>query len=120
MGLFDWLRGRAKPEAKEAEASTPPEPEIAPGCPVSEWEEVPAYIPVDPSEHMPAVVIASAIAAGERAQSELTVKNVLVANPEHQCVTAISAALVAGAMEKSEFVVRKVYKQKPLEESHAA
>lgn len=89
--------------------------EIAPGFPLDEWEEVPAYLPVDPAEHLPACIIASAIAAGAQEESKLVVKRVSVANPEHQRVAVIATALGAGALEKSSFAVKRIYKQKDME-----
>lgn len=122
MGLFSWFNKRldAK-EQHDVPAETPQKraAPVAPRQPVSEWEPVPAYLPVDPHEHIAAVVIASAIAAGDRSASELKVKRVLMANPEHRLVTAIATALAAGALEHSSFTVKNIYKMKE-EGSHAA
>lgn len=134
MGLRSWLRARTQrasaqrdtqPEPPSHASSAPrparaPEPEIAPGCPVSAWEAVPAYLPVDPAEHRTAVVIASAIAAGDRPESKLRVRIVSVANPEYRRVACIATALGAGALDKSSFTVKKIYRKKALEDTHAA
>lgn len=123
MGFFDWLLHRnAEPEEPKtaAPATAAPEPAPAPAHPEDEWERVPAYLPVDASEHRPVVIAATAIAAGDRPESQLTVRRVSVVNPEHRLVSCIASALAAGALEKSQFVVRNVYKKKVMEEDHAS
>ena len=119
MGFLSWLSDRSSRRTQKRatpNAETPsPRAQIAPGFPLDEWEEVPAYLPVDPAEHLPACIIASAIAAGAQEESKLVVKRVSVANPEHQRVAAIATALGAGALEKSSFAVKRIYKQKDME-----
>lgn len=133
MGLRSWLLARLKhafardghpgpsPQSSAHRASAAPAiPELAPGCPATDWEEVPAYLPVDPAEHRIACVIASAIAAGDHPESKMAVRSLSIANPEHRRVAAIAAALGAGALEQSSFTVKKIYRKKVLEETHAA
>ena len=129
MGLRSWLRDRLlhmtarrppRQEPSSHHTAAPREPEIAPGLPARDWEELPAYLPVDPAEHRAACVIASALAAGDRPESKVVVRSIAVANPEFQRVSAIAAALAAGALEKSSLTVRKIYRKKALEEPHAA
>lgn len=119
MGFLSWLRDRSSRRTQKhaaPNAETPsPRAQIAPGFPLDEWEEVPAYLPVDPAEHLPACIIASAIAAGAQEESKLVVKSVSIANPEHQRVAVIATALGAGALEKSSFAVKRIYKQKDME-----
>lgn len=116
MGFLSWLSDRSSRRTQKRatpNAETPsPRAEIAPGFPLDEWEEVPAYLPVDPAEHLPACIIASAIAAGAQEESKLVVKRVSVANPEHRRVAVIATALGAGALDKSSFCVKRIYKQK--------
>lgn len=118
MGFRSWLRERFSRESRARETShaqerTAAQPvEVAPGCPADAWEEVPAYLPVDPAEHMPACIIASTITAGDQDTSKLVVKRVSIANPEHRRVTAIATALGAGALEKSSFSVKRIYRKK--------
>ena len=116
MGFRSWLRERfsrrSRKRAAANTASSAPSAQIAPGCPADEWEEVPAYLPVDPAEHMPACIIASALAAGAYEQSKLVVKSVSIANPEHRRVAVIATALGAGALDKSSFCVKRIYKKK--------
>lgn len=129
MGLRSWLRERARrsgercqaAEAREGRVAEEPRPrEIAPGCPADEWRELPAYLPVDPDEHRVACVIAAAIAAGDRPESELEVRRVCMANPEYLRVACIATAIGAGALEDSSFKVRRIYKKKDMESEHAA
>ena len=128
MGLRTWLRdriqhmaGRRTPrQGPSSHHTIPQEPEIAPGMPAREWEELPAYLPVDPAEHRVACIIASAIAAGDHPESKVQLRSIALANPEYQRVATIAAALGAGALEKSSFTVRKIYRKKALEETHAA
>lgn len=130
MGFRSWLRERflrssrrkRRGDAADALRAPAPRPEIAPGYPADEWEEVPAYLPVDPAEHLPACIIASALAAGAQETSKLAVKRISVANPEHQRVAVIATALGAGALDKSSFAVKRIYKKKETEgtQSNAA
>lgn len=117
MGLFSWFKRRAEEGRASApvSAAVPPTP-----APAEEWEAVPAFLPVDAREHPHVCAIACAIAAGDRPRSTFTVRNVSVVNPEHRRVVAIASAFAAGALETSTLVVRNVYKQKPLEDTHAA
>lgn len=115
MGLFSWLKREHADSAPKAQSTPVAEPKACKAAPApaeDEWELLPAYVPVDPHDHQHAVVIASALAAGNRTTSDLKVKRVLMANPEHQRVTAIATALAAGALEQSSFMVTNIYKMK--------
>lgn len=131
MGLRSWWRGflrrRAEAAARRragagsaATAAAPQAPQFAPGYPLSDWEEVAPYTPVDPADHMTACIVAAALAAGDYPESSWRVKRVLVPNPEYRRVAALATAVAAGASEKSSFVVKRVYKQRTLEETHHA
>lgn len=134
MGLGSWLRARAsrllrrrgsaqrKRRQKGRAANPAPQapPEVAPGFPASEWEELSAYLPVDATEHRVAWIVAAAIAAGDRPESSFAVKRVSKANPEYARVACIAPALGAGALEQSSFKVKRIYRKKVLEETNAA
>ncbi|OUO21331.1 hypothetical protein [Collinsella sp. An307] len=119
LGRSSSSRGHADKTARTT-VQPPREPEIAPGYPARDWEEIPAYLPVDPAEHREAVIIATAIAAADKPESSFSVKHVSMANPEYRRVACIATALGAGALPESSFVVKHVYRQKSLEETHAA
>lgn len=118
MGLFSWFKRRAEgAEGREAPVCGQV-PQPAPAG--EEWELVPAFLPVDAHDHPHVCAIATAIAAGDRPTSTFTVTGVSVVNPEHRRVSIIASALAAGALEHATLAVRNVYKQKALEENHAA
>ena len=135
MGFISWLRSRNTKAPTQSPAgwlqrvlsrTSETDAEGASGLDAAsvqsaeEWEELPAYLPVDPQEHRIACVIASAIAASDQPQSSFTVRKVSIANPEYQRVACIAAAIGAGALETSSFTVKRIYKQKVTEEPHAA
>ena len=125
MGVLSWFRERFA-GTHDDRLATGGEPVAAPSDPTvpdgasAEWEEVPAYVPVDPEEHRVALVIASALAAGGRPESQMVVRSVKVANPEHLRVACIATALAAGALESSSFTIKGIYKRKDMESEHAA
>ena len=113
MGLFSWLRrrqGASEPEGGGA-AAVAPEPKQA-SSEADEWELVEAYVPVEASERTIPSVIATAIAAGDRPESEFVVRSVEKPNPEARRVAVIATAIAAGDRPESEFVVRRVYRRK--------
>ena len=103
MGFFDWLRRKndEPSAASSAPVSAPAPAPAAPAAPKEEWEPVPAFLPVDASEHRPVVVAATAIAAGDRPDSQMVVRRVSVVNPEHRLVSCIASSIAAGALENS-------------------
>lgn len=128
MGLRSWLRDRithmmgggSSRRGRPQTSETPAVEMLAHGCPASEWEELPAYLPVDPHEHKEACIIAAAIAAGDMTESNLVVRRICIANPEHRRVACIATALGAGALETSSFTVKRIFKKKDMETEHAA
>ena len=111
MGLFSWLRrGRGDTEPEGTSSAT--SPSSATPKPDDEWELVPAFVPVPEDERAIPSVIATAIAAGDRPDSEFTVTSVETVNPEARLVTVIATAIAAGDRPESEFVVRRVYRRK--------
>lgn len=79
---------------------------------LDEWEAIPAYIAADPADYQLVSVIATAIAAGDRPDSQFVVKNIYQANPEAKEVSLIAASLAAGALEDSQFVVKRIHKKR--------
>ena len=129
MGFRSWLRERFSRMARRRgsrragparTASAPQVEMIAPGYPAADWEELPAYLPVDPEGHKVACIIAAAIAAGEHTESNLVLRRVSMANPEYTRVACIATALGAGALDKSSFTVKRIYRKTVTENTHAA
>ena len=128
MGLRSWLLertrrtagGRAQPTPPPREDAIRKQPDESAATYASDWEPLPAYLPVKPQDHPVACVIASAIAAGDRPESTFTVRRVELANPEYRRVAVIATALAAGALASSSFTVKAIYKKKDEEGSHAA
>lgn len=113
MGLFQRLFGKKNttPESAElprAQAVTIKEPledELA------GWAEVPFYVGADVPEKELVTVIATAIAAGDRPESEFRVNKIQVKNPEAQLVSLIATAIAAGDRPEAELIVKKIYKR---------
>lgn len=136
MGFISWLRNRAlgTPNRNQSNRvrqaalssrnverrSTSRRIQAQQAWPGEGWEELPAYLPVDPGEHMPVCIVASAIAAGDAPQSSFKVKSVSIANPEYRRVACIATALGAGALESSQFTIKHIYKQKTTGGSNAS
>lgn len=123
MGFFDWLRHRNADPDEVRPAAAPSAADAAevaaPVQPRDEWEPVAPFVPVDAAEHRTVVVAATAIAAGDRPESQMVVRRVSAVNPEHRLVSCIASAIAAGSMETSQLVVKNIYK-KVTEEDHAA
>lgn len=79
---------------------------------LNEWEPVPAYIEADPADYELVSVIATAIAAGDRPNSQFVVKKIYQRNPEAQTVSLIAASLAAGALDDSQFVVKSIHQKR--------
>lgn len=78
---------------------------------LDEWKPVPAYIEADPADYELVSVIATAIAAGDRPDSQFVVKTIYQRNPEAKTVSLIAASLAAGALEDSRFVVKRIHQK---------
>lgn len=136
MGFISWLRERAakaiarnqadraasvasrRNQRTASRAKTQQEPEE--DWPGEGWEELPAYLPVDPNDHRVACIVASAVAAGDEPESSFKITRVSIANPEYRRVACIATALGAGALESSSFTIKRIYKQKATGDSNAA
>ncbi|MTD41981.1 hypothetical protein GIX45_25835 [Erwinia sp. CPCC 100877] len=75
------------------------------------WQEVPAYIETTSDNYQLVSVIATAIAAGDRPESQFVVKRILERNPEAKLVSLISASTAAIDYQKSRLVVKKMQKK---------
>lgn len=79
---------------------------------LNEWEPVPAYIEAEPADYELVSVIATAIAAGDRPDSQFVVKKIYQRNPEARAVSLIAASLAAGALDDSQFVVKSIHQKR--------
>lgn len=79
---------------------------------LNEWEPVPAYIEAEPTDYELVSIIATAIAAGDRPDSQFVVKKIYQRNPEARLVSVIAASLVAGALDDSQFVVKSIQQKR--------
>lgn len=120
MGLLSWVRLRRAQRKGPAEhvhhtelgnlagaksgAETPAEDDG--------WELVLANVATTPAQRVIPSIVATAIAAAERPDSEFVVRRVEVANPEARRVAIIATAIAAGDKPESEFVVRRVLRKK--------
>lgn len=103
MGLFERLFNKEKSEIKTDKqllSSTMEEKE--------EWREIAGYIPVESTEYQFVSLIATAIAAGDRPESEFVVKRISKRNPEAQLVSVIATSIASADHTESQFVIRSI------------
>ncbi|CAN2924068.1 hypothetical protein [Streptococcus dysgalactiae] len=77
--------------------------------PSDNWEKIPAYIPADKSDYKKITLIAGAIAASDRPNSQFKVKRILKRNPEAITVSLIASSIAAGVYPESQFRVTSIY-----------
>lgn len=77
--------------------------------PSDNWEKIPAYIPADKSDYKKVTLIASAIAASNRPNSQFKFKRILKRNPEAITVSLIASSIAAGVYPESQFRVTSIY-----------
>ncbi|BCA86731.1 hypothetical protein EsVE80_22540 [Enterococcus saigonensis] len=104
MGLWDFFRQKKVEEPVAVKDSTATKTEPL-------WQEVPAYIETDSKNYELVSVIASAIMAGDKSDSQFVVKRILERNPEAELVSIISASIAAGEQEDSQLTVKKIMKK---------
>lgn len=75
------------------------------------YEVLPEYIPSDSIDYTLVSTIATAIAAGDRPDSEFKVKNILVKNPEFVKVSVIMSSIVAADMQDSSWKITNIKKR---------
>ncbi|MGX6978235.1 hypothetical protein ACWN8V_03035 [Vagococcus elongatus] len=77
----------------------------------SEWRTVPNYIAADEEEYEIVSLIVTAIAAGDKPESQFKIKKIMKVNPEVELVSVIAAAIAAGDNSERKYIVKSV-KQK--------
>ncbi|MGX7243658.1 hypothetical protein ACWOC1_02285 [Enterococcus quebecensis] len=103
MGLFEWLFNKDKTEVEANKlplSSTVKE--------INKWREIDGYISVESEEYLVVSSIATAIAAGDRPESEFVVKRILKRNPEVQLVSAIVTSIASTDHTTSKFVIQSI------------
>ncbi|MDV5975884.1 UNVERIFIED_CONTAM: hypothetical protein KB581_01205 [Streptococcus canis] len=76
---------------------------------LEDWKKVPAYIPADKDDYQTVSLIASAIAASDRPNSQFKMKRILKRNPEAVTVSLIASSIAAGVYSESQFRVTSIY-----------
>lgn len=106
MGFFKRLFKGSQPVEKEQEQVTSPPSES------EEWTALPGYLPASPDDYERVSVIATAIAAGDRPDSQFVVKRILQRNPEAVTVSLIASSLVSVDQPDSQLLVKHIYRKK--------
>ncbi|MDR2832332.1 MAG: hypothetical protein LBV67_01295 [Streptococcaceae bacterium] len=73
-----------------------------------EWEDLPAFIETNPEEYELVSVIATAIAAGDKPESQFVVKNIKVRNPEVRTVSIIASALASEMTDGANLSIKRI------------
>lgn len=76
-----------------------------------QWQEVPAYSETDYKNYELVSVIATAIASGDRPESQFVVKRILERNPEAKLVALITSSIAAGDNQTSRLAVKRIAKK---------
>ncbi|HFI0463556.1 TPA: hypothetical protein ACGO1T_000399 [Streptococcus suis] len=77
-----------------------------------EWEPLAKYVTANEEDRQLLSVIATAIAAGDKPDSEFSVKSVSIRNPEYQTIALIAAAISAGDKTDVHLRVKNIYQKK--------
>lgn len=105
MGFFQRLFGKSQDE-KSSAVTTPIKNDL------DEWQALSGYIPASQEDYELVSVIATAIAAGDRPESQFVVKRILQRNPEALTVSLIASSIAAGDYPDSQFAVKSIYTKK--------
>lgn len=105
MGFFQRLFNRSQPVVEEKQAD---KNDVS----LEDWEPVPGYIPADASDAKHVSLIATAIASGDRPESEFVVKRIWQRNPEAVLVTLIASSIASGDGPDSQLTVKNIYRKK--------
>lgn len=79
---------------------------------LSEWEKLPAYIPADPKDYPLVSLIATAIASGDKPDSQFTITNIWQRNPEVIDLSLITASLAAETLSDGHYTIKTIYRKK--------
>ncbi|KHD46283.1 hypothetical protein ACVRZD_04120 [Streptococcus hongkongensis] len=76
-----------------------------------EWEKLPSYIAVSEEEYSIVSLIATAIAAGDKPDSQFVIKKIMKRNPEVVKVSLITSSLAASEVMDSQFKIKAIYQK---------
>lgn len=76
-----------------------------------EWEAVPEYILAPQEDYDLVSVIATAIAADDRPDSQFIIKSIKQKNPEVVLTSVIAASIMAGEFQQSQVIVKNIKKR---------
>lgn len=105
MGLWDRLFGRQSTQRVE-QVVQPLGGNVPDG-----WVPMKKYLPVSEEEKELVSVIATAIAAGDRPDSQFRVKDIQVRNREYVEVALIASAIAAGQGQNVELSVKSIFEK---------
>lgn len=105
MGLWDRLFGRQGTQEAEQTSQSQADSHL------DGWVPMEKYLPVPEEERELVGVIATALAAGDRPDSQFKVKDIQVRNPEYVEVALIASALAAGQGQDVELRVKSILKK---------
>ena len=105
MGFFQRLFGKSQDKETVSRVSGVKKD-------LDDWKPVPAYIPANQEDYSLVSLIATAIAAGDKPESQFVVKRVLQRNPEALKVSIIASSIAAGDYPDSQFAVKSIHTKK--------
>lgn len=103
MGLFERLFIREKQQQISEKAVVSKAEKTA-----AEWQELSGYLPAENSEYQLVSLVATAIAAGNKPESQFTIKRISKRNPEAQLVGVIASSIASAEQPRSQFVIRSI------------
>ncbi|MGT2756827.1 hypothetical protein [Streptococcus ovuberis] len=105
MGFFQRLFGKSRDEEAPIAISELPND-------LDGWEALPGFIPASQEDYDLVSLIATAIAAGDRPDSQFVVKRIMQRNPEALTVSLIASSIAAGDYPDSQFAIKSIYTKK--------
>ncbi len=106
MGIFKRLFKKAQKEESVQPIEQQKEQVLN-----EKWEAIPEYIPVLPDDYELVSVLTTAIAAGERPDSQFIIKSIKQKNPEVILTSVIAASIAAGESKQSQLIVKNIKKR---------
>lgn len=108
MGIFERL---FRKKQREEEIGRQSHQQEKPIVLTNEWEAVPEYRPIPHEDYDLVSVIATAIAADDRPDSQFIIKSIKQKNPEVVLTSVIAASIMAGESQQSQFIIKNIKKR---------